>query len=161
MNYLIYESAVMNNITEVKKLNGVIEFVTVLQEADAKNRNGRIYPKVVIDAALKSPLINEKLRTKSLVGEAGHPFSQDISRQTNVDLRNAAFRINEMWWKDNLLMGRCETLNTALGRDMAGLIEQGFVPSFSMRGQGNVVRDASRDALVVQSPLAIITWDWV
>jgi len=161
MQYIIYESAMTPEISNIKKLAGVVEFTTVLQEADAKNRNGRIYPKAVIDAAIHAPLVNEKMRTHTWFGECGHPFSTEISRQTNVVMTNAAFRIDEVWWEGNLLKGRCQTLNTALGRDMAGLIEQGSQLSFSMRGQGNVARDPARDALVVQSPLALITFDWV
>lgn len=161
MDYLIYESAITSVATDIKKNSNIVEFITVLQEADVKNRNGRIYPKPVIDAAIHSPIVQDNLRKKCLFGEAGHPFSQDMARQTTIDLRNIAFRVNELWWEGNLLKGRCETTNTALGRDMAGLIESGCKLSFSMRGQGNVVRDPARNALVVQSPLALICWDWV
>ena len=159
--YLIYESAITAPIEQPKRNGNIVEFITVLQEADRKNRNGRIYPKEVIDAALHSPLVQEHLRHKTLVGECGHPFSQDLARQTNVDMRNAAFRVDEFWWEGNLLKGRCRTLDTAVGRDMAGMIMDGCELSFSMRGQGNVIRDAARDALVVQPPLMLICWDWV
>ena len=159
--YLIYESAITAPIEQPKRNGNIVEFITVLQEADRKNRNGRIYPKEVIDAALHSPLVQEHLRHKTLVGECGHPFSQDLARQTNVDMRNAAFRVDEFWWEGNLLKGRCRTLDTAVGRDMAGMIMDGCELSFSMRGQGNVVRDVARDALVVQPPLMLICWDWV
>ena len=159
--YLIYESAITAPIEQPKRNGNIVEFITVLQEADRKNRNGRIYPKEVIDAALHSPLVQEHLRHKTLVGECGHPFSQDLARQTNVDMRNAAFRVDEFWWEGNLLKGRCRTLDTAVGRDMAGMIMDGCELSFSMRGQGNVIRDPARDALVVQPPLMLICWDWV
>lgn len=159
--YIIYEEAMTPEITDVKRSAKGVEFITVLQEADVKNRNGRIYPKSVVDHALQSPLVQEHLRKKDFIGECGHPFSQDIARQTQIDLNNACFRINEFWWEDNILKGRCETLNNAKGRDMAALIEQGMKVSFSMRGQGNVVRDPARDALVVQEPLMLICYDWV
>ena len=38
-----------------------------------------------------------------------------------IDLRNVAFIIKEIWWEGDLLKGRCETANTAVGRDMKGL----------------------------------------
>ena len=159
--YLIYESAITTPIECPKRNGNIVEFIAVLQEADKKNRNGRIYPKSVIDAALHSPLVQEHLRHKTLIGECGHPYSSELARQTNVDMRNAAFRVDEFWWEGNLLKGRCRTLDTAVGRDMAGMIMDGCELSFSMRGQGNVIRDASRDALVVQPPLMLICWDWV
>ena len=39
---------------------------------------------------------------------------------------------------------------------MAGLIRDGSRVSFSLRAQGNVLKDPTRDALVVQRPLGII-----
>lgn len=161
MQYIIYESAVESQITEFKSNGSIVKFTTVLQEADVKNRNGRIYPKPAIVNGLQSPIVQEKLRTHTLFGECGHPFSTEIARQTNVDMRNAAFRIDEFYWEGNKLYGRCQTLDTALGRDMAGLIKQGCQLSFSMRGQGNVTKDPYRDALVVSENLVIITFDWV
>lgn len=161
MSYIIYESAVESPIGSVVSNGNVVEFTATLQEADVKNRNGRIYPKQVIMDGIKSPVIQEKLRTHTLFGECGHPYSQDLARQTNVDMRNAAFMIESFWWEGNLLKGKCKTLDTACGRDMAGLIREGCQLSFSMRGQGQVARDPVRDALVVKSPLMILTYDWV
>lgn len=161
MDYIIYESAFQSPVENVQNLNSVVEFETVLQEANHKNRNGRIYPKEIIEAGLQSPIIQEKLRTHSWMFEAGHPFSTDMSRQTTIDMRNIAGLIEEVWWDGDLLKARCKTADTAIGRDMAGLIREGCQVSFSLRAQGNVARDSIRDALVVQSPLMIITYDWV
>ena len=159
--FIIYESALSSSIRGVQSQeNDTIEFIATLQEANVKNRNGRIYPKEVIDAALKGPIIQEKLKTNTLFGEVGHPYSQELARQANVDIRNASFRIEEFWWEGNLLKGKCKTLPTSLGRDMAALIREGCDLSFSMRGQGNLTRDPVRDSLVV-SNLNIITFDWV
>ena len=163
MNCIILESANESAITGVKTLeNGHgTEFTAILQKADYKNRNGRIYPKDVLDEAINSPLVQEKLRTHTLYGEAGHPLSTDVRRTTTIDLRNVAFLIEQMWWDGPMLKAKCKTASTAAGRDMAGLIEDGSVLSFSLRAQGNVLKDGMRDALVVQKPLAIIGWDWV
>lgn len=78
-----------------------------------------------------------------------------------VDLRNAACIITELWWEGNLLKGRVETANTAVGRDMKGLIEQGCQVAFSLRAQGKVNPDPTTGHVVVQSPIQICTWDWV
>lgn len=163
MKCIILESATNSEVTEVKPLGDGhgIEFTAVLQKADYKNRNGRIYPHDVLDEGIHSPIVQEKLKTKTLYGEAGHPLSTDVRRTTTIDLRNVAFIIEEMWWDGDLLKAKCKTASTAAGRDMAGLIQDGSVLSFSLRAQGNVMKDPNRDALVVQKPLAIIGWDWV
>lgn len=158
---LIYESALPSSISNVKSDNqDTVEFIATMQEANVKNRNRRIYPKEVIDAALHGPIIEEKLRTNTLFGEVGHPLNPDLNRQANVDMRNASFRIENFWWEGNLLKAKCKTLPTSLGKDMAALIKEGCVLSFSMRGQGNIKEDRYNDALVVTS-LNIITFDWV
>ena len=124
--FIIYESALTSSINGIKSQdNDTVEFIATLQEANVKNRNGRIYPKEVIDAALKGPIVQEKLRTKTLFGEVGHPYSQELSRQANVDMRNASFRIEEFWWEGNFLKGKCKTLPTSLGKDMAALLKEG------------------------------------
>lgn len=159
--YLIYESAVSGPITNITTNGSIVHFTARLQEADVKNRNGRLYPKIAIENGLRSPIVQEMISRKSWMGECGHPVSTDLARQTNVDMRNAAFRINEYYWEGNSLYGKCETLDTSVGRDMAGLIKQGCQLAFSMRGQGAVTKDSYRDAMVVSENLVIITFDWV
>ena len=161
-NFIILESALYNNLREVQKTPlGTICFVAILQEANRQNRNKRIYPKEVIDEAIHSPYIQERLATKTLYGEAGHPLDTSVQRQTTIVQTNSAFMIKKMWWEGDLLYGSCETLNTALGRDMAGLIEQGSRVAFSLRAQGNVSRDPISGAAVVQPGMQMITFDWV
>ena len=57
--YIIYESAVTSDIKDITCNGSIVNFTTVLQEADVKNRNGRIYPKVAICNGLKNPIIIE------------------------------------------------------------------------------------------------------
>ena len=161
-NFIILESALYNDLKEVQKTPlGTICFVAILQEANRQNRNKRIYPKEVIDEAIHSPYIQERLATKTLYGEAGHPLDTSVQRQTTIVQTNSAFMIKKMWWEGDLLYGLCETLNTTLGRDMAGLIEQGSRVAFSLRAQGNVSRDPISGAAVVQPGMQMITFDWV
>ena len=68
--FLINESA-YSSMAQVSKRNpNTIEFIAVLQEAGVKNRNGRIYLKEVLDSALRSPYIQERLRTKSFLSRS-------------------------------------------------------------------------------------------
>lgn len=160
-DFIINESAISSSAVVEKKNSDTITFIATLQEADAPNRNGRIYPKTVLEEGIRSPYIQERLRTKSLISECNHPQEQTVQRQMTVDLRNAACIITELWWEGNLLKARVETANTSVGRDMKGLIEQGCQVAFSLRAQGKVAPDPSTGKVIVQSPIQICTWDWV
>ena len=48
-----------------------------------------------------------------------------------------------------------------MGRDFKGLIEQGSIVGFSLRAQGNIVKDVINNNVVVQDPIQICTWDYV
>ena len=158
---LILESAVQGNISIANRNNDSIRFIAVLQEANKPNRNGRIYPKEHIDAALKHPIIQEKLRTKTWFMEVGHPMTQDIMRQRTPDLNNVCCIIEDYWWEGNTLKAHCQTTKTRCGYDMKGLLEQGCQLSFSMRGTGDVVDDPRTGQKIVGSNLQITTYDWV
>lgn len=160
-NVIINESAYVSDVNVTKKELDTIEFITVLQEADRPNRNGRVYPKHVLEEGLASSYVQERLRTKSLLSEMGHPLDSSVQRQMTIDWNNAGCIIKEFWWEGNLLKGRCETCNTAKGRDLKGLIEQGVRIAFSLRAQGNVARDEATGLTMVKSPLQIVTYDVV
>lgn len=159
--YIITESA-SNNITPsmiVEKPNSV-KFVAEIQEAEAPNRNKRIYSKLAIDEAIKHYTIQEKLKNKALYGEAAHPLTDDPRRQMYIDQGNISHIVTKVWWDGNRLMANIETANTRVGKDMRGLILQGSRVAFSMRGMSdNIRQDGAYQR--VGSPLMITTWDWV
>jgi hypothetical protein len=161
VGFLIIESntePVKPNIIEHNKDNVVIE--AILQEAEAGNRNRREYAFDALDGAVRSPQIQEKLKRKSLFGEAGHPLSDKIERQTYIDQLRMSHVIKNLWWENQILKGTVASTSTACGRDFEGLIRQGTEVAFSMRGLGGVTR--KKDGLTrVEKPLHIITWDWV
>ena len=159
--FIIQESAFSAETSITKNNSNTIEFIAVLQEADRPNRNGRIYPKSVLEKAIDSPYIRERIATKSLYGEAGHPLDSSVQRQMTIDQRNIACIIKEIWWEGNLLKGRVETADTAVGRDMMGLIKQGSKVAFSLRAQGNVHTNPATGIVEVEPGLQICTWDWV
>lgn len=161
MGFIINESAMTSSVVVNKKHENSIEFIAILQEANKANRNGRLYKKEILENALNSPYIRERLATKSLYSEAGHPADNSVQRQMTIDQRNIACIIEEIWWEGDLLKAKCETANTAVGRDMMGLIEQGSKVAFSLRAQGNVHQDPMSGLTVVDAPVQICTYDWV
>jgi len=160
-NFLITESALVSTPQIYKKNPNTVQFIAVMQEANKPNRNNRIYFKETLEQALKSPYVQERLATKSMFGEAGHPADGSVQRQMTIDQRNIAFIIEEFWWEGDLLKAKVETADTVAGRDMKGLIEQGSRVAFSLRAQGNVHYDTRMGATIVESPIQIATYDWV
>lgn len=159
--YLITEAATTGISPRIVHDSEVTtKFVAEIQEAEAPNRNGRIYSKEALDSAIRHYSIQEKLKNKALVCEAGHPLSDDPRRQMYIDQTNISHIITDIWWESNKLMAKIETANTRVGRDMQGLIRQGSKVAFSMRGMSdNVKKDGQYTR--VGSPLMITCWDWV
>ena len=158
---IIFESALPAEISINKKNPNTVRFITVLQEANKPNRNGRIYPKAVLEKALNSAYVRERLETKSWFVECGHPLDTSVQRQMTIDQRNIAAIINRIWWEGDLLKGELETADTAVGRDIKGLIEQGCRVAFSLRAQGNVHTNPADGMVYVDEPLQICTYDLV
>ena len=159
---IFLESAGESDIRSIKRKGSIVEMVVVLQDADNQNRNGRIYPKNVIQEGLKHPFILEKLSTQSLAGEMNHPDpALGMGRQLKIDLKNVSHFVKEIWWdtkNPKLLMGRVETAANSVGKDLTGMIlENKMISSFSMRGAGPVAKRNGVD--IVKGPLRIITWD--
>ena len=92
--------------------------------------------------------------------EAGHPLKPDVHRQLYLDHSNISHRVKDFWWEDNILRGHVESLDTPRGRDFAGLIRQNAIPGFSLRAVGPITT-RKKDALVINSPLTIFSYDWV
>lgn len=158
---IIVESAEAPSAPSIVNQNlNTVKFEAELQEADAPNRNNRIYEKSAIDDALQYYTVKEKLKHKTFYGEAAHPLSTDVKRQMYIDQRNISHIVTDYRWDGNHLIGMVETAATEAGKDMAGLIRQGSDVAFSMRGVGNVtVKDGNFTR--IKSPLYIVSYDWV
>jgi len=141
----------------------IIRFETTLQDTKP-NRNNRIYTESVLSGGITSPSLQERLRTRTLFGEAGHPFSQDMSRQMQISWNNICHLITSIDGpKNGVVRGCVETTATQMGKDLRGLIvENGSQIAFSMRGAGGVRPAAgAHGKLEVMAPLSILTWDAV
>lgn len=78
----------------------------ILQKWGVKNKNGRIYPKEVLQPQVN--LYQELVNTNSAVSEADHPDSSIIS------LQNISHMITKMWWgkneQENVLYGQLKLI---------------------------------------------------
>lgn len=161
--YLISEQTTASVPTIIKNTkNNNIDNVTIdaeLQDCAEFNRNTRNYPRKPLNEGLNHPNIKELISHKSWVGEAGHPLQPTVQRQLSIDHSNISHRINSWRWEGNKIMGEVETLMTNRGKEMRDLIRQLLEVAFSLRAVGPVEKTSR--GLVVQSPLTIVTYDWV
>lgn len=159
--YIICESgSIAEKPTIISQKGDSVIIKVTLQDSDAPNRNKRIYPKSVLEKAIQSEYIQERLATKTFYGEAGHPLKPDLQRQLYTDQGNISHIITSMWWEGNKLKGIVESANTARGRDFAGLIRQGSKVAFSLRAIGPVT-EKSGPHVIVKDPLTMYCYDWV
>lgn len=146
------------NIIEETKDTTVIS--TILQEAEVSNRNLRIYDKDALYEALNSPMVREKIQKKAFFGEAGHPLSDDLKRQTYIDQTRISHIVTQLKFENNLIKGVVESARTRCGQDFRGLIQQGTGVAFSMRGLGGATKKEGKYTRIGK-PLHIIGYDWV
>ncbi len=120
-------------ITEEKngKKNTIIE--GIFMQAESKNRNGRIYPRAVMESAVNK-YVTEQVSRGRAVGELNHPEGPTI----NLD--KVSHRITELTWDGNNVMGKALVLDTPMGQIVKGLVEGGVQLGVSSRGMGSLVQ---------------------
>jgi hypothetical protein len=127
-----YLESDLSYMTEEKngKKNTVIE--GVFMQADKKNRNGRIYPRPIMESAVNK-YVTEQVSKGRAVGELNHPDGPTI----NLD--KVSHRITELKWDGNNVMGKALVLDTPMGQIVKGLVEGGCQLGVSSRGMGTLV----------------------
>lgn len=103
----------------------------VFMQAEKKNRNGRIYPRDILEKAVEK-YSSEQVSAGRAVGELGHPSSP------TVNLDRVSHRITELNWSDNDVMGKAQVLETPMGQIVRGLMEGDVKLGVSTRGMGSL-----------------------
>jgi len=137
-----------------KKENGEKKYIIegVFAQADTKNRNGRIYPREVMEQAVEK-YNTEQVMTKRSVGELNHPEGP------TVNLDKVSHLITELKFEGSNVMGRASILNTPNGMVVKGLLDGGVQLGVSTRGMGSLARQG--DAMVVKDDFVLNTVDIV
>lgn len=104
----------------------------IFAEADQRNRNGRIYPKLVMESALNTYKA-EFVSKKRALGELSHPAGRP---QVKPEL--ASHLITELNMVGNNVIGKAKILNTPQGNIVRGLLEGGVQLGVSTRALGSV-----------------------
>ena len=147
-------------ITEsMKENNGKLVVRGVLQRAESKNQNGRVYPREVLLKEVGKYLENQVTERRAL-GELDHPES------SVVNLNNASHNVIEMHWDGDDLMGTVEVLSTPAGNILKELFKSGIKLGISSRGLGSVEtikedEQGEEDTVEVQPDFELIAFDFV
>ena len=133
----------MKLITEVVDENA-IEFITeenngqkshyikgVFMQAEQKNRNGRIYPKKVLDEQVRKYVNNYVVQNRAF-GELGHPDGPV------VNLERVSHMIKELNEDGNNWVGKAKIMDTPYGKIVKNLIDEGAKLGVSSRGMGSL-----------------------
>ena len=131
----------------------------VLQRANAKNQNGRIYPRETLEREV-ARYMNTEVAQRRALGELDHPES------SVVNLRNVSHNILECSWEGDDLVGKVEVLSTPSGNILKELFRANVTLGISSRGLGSVktLREADEngeETLEVQPDFELITFDFV
>lgn len=141
----------------LQSTSGLLRVKGVLQRAEAKNQNGRVYPKEVLVREAKSYL-DEAVKQNRAMGELDHPDSSTVS------LANTSHVIKDMWWEGDDLLGVVEILDTPAGRILKSLFESNVTVGISSRGVGSVKEvytEGNGSAMEVQEDFKLIAFDFV
>ena len=150
-------------ISEMKNLDFSEDLIlyAVLQKYDTPNKNGRIYPEMLLKRE------NEKyqtlIRKGGALNELNHPSS------SLIDLDRVSHSIVETWWDGRMLMGKIKLFTSpgwkkmgivsTKGDQAAMLIMNGAVLGISSRGVGSL--KSVRGQNMVQDDFELVCFDLV
>ena len=110
-----------NNLEVIEeKVNGKKTLVIegVFMQADSKNRNGRVYPKEILENAVNK-YVKDQVSTGRAVGELNHPEGPSI----NLD--KVSHKITELKFDGSNVIGKASILETPMGQIVKGLLDGG------------------------------------
>jgi len=161
-------------ISEAKE-NGEKSFAIegIFAQAEQKNRNGRIYPRGIMENAVNK-YVTEQVSQKRAVGELNHPDGP------TVNLDRVSHLITDLRFEANDVIGKASILDTPMGRIVKGLLEGGVKLGVSTRGMGSleersgamfvkndfilstidIVQDPSAPAAFVNGIMEGVEWFW-
>ena len=124
----------------------------VIQRAKAKNQNGRVYPREVLEREVEN--YQKVVRENRALGELDHP------EDSVVNLKNVSHLMTQIWWEGDSVMGKCKILNTPSGQILQSLVQSNVTLGISSRGMGSVHEDRQGNT-VVEDDFNLICFDFV
>jgi hypothetical protein len=128
-------------LTEEKNGKKSYAIEGIFMQAETKNRNGRVYPKPVMEAAVNKYNQEQVVKGRA-VGELNHPEGP------TVNLDKVSHKIESLHWQGNDVVGKARILNTPMGEIVKGLLDGEVNLGVSTRGMGSLQKEGS--AMVVK-----------
>jgi hypothetical protein len=125
----------------------------VIQRADSKNQNGRVYPKDILEREVEK-YVQGPISENRALGELDHPESMVIN------LKNVSHNIKKLWWNGDDLMGKIEVLPTPSGNILKELFINKITVGISSRGMGSV-QSLGEGTVEVQDDFELLCFDFV
>ena len=154
VDYLPFEVKPDQINESMKENSGKLIVKGVLQRAEAKNQNGRIYPREILEREADK-YTTEFIKQRRAMGELDHPES------SVVNLQNVSHNVKKMHWEGDNLLGTVEVLGTPSGNILKELFKSGIKLGISSRGMGSVETVNEGDAQQVQDDFELIAFDFV
>ena len=157
VDYLPFEIGPEQINESMKDNGGKLIVKGVLQRAEAKNQNGRVYPREILEREAKK-YTKEFIGQRRAMGELDHPES------SVVNLQNVSHNVKEMHWEGDNLLGTVEVLGTPSGNILKELFKSGIKLGISSRGMGSVEtvnEDNGDQSQEVQDDFELIAFDFV
>ena len=144
-----------NKIDEsIKENDGRLIVKGVLQRAESKNQNGRVYPREILMREAKK-YSDGFVKQKRAMGELDHPES------SVVNLQNVSHNITDMNFNGDDLVGTVEILTTPSGNILRELFKNGIKLGISSRGMGSVESVNEGETQQVGDDFELIAFDFV
>ena len=124
----------------------------VFAQTDKKNRNGRVYPKPIMESAINK-YVTEQVSKKRAVGELNHPEGP------TVNLDKVSHLITDLHFEGNDVVGKAQILDTPMGKIVKGLLDGGVQLGVSTRGMGSL--EQKNGAMYVKDDFILSTVDIV
>ena len=161
-------------LTEAKKNGGKKYYIEgIFAQAEQKNRNGRVYPKPVMEKAV-GKYVTEQVSKGRAVGELNHPEGP------TVNLDKVSHKIESLQFDGNDVVGKASILDTPMGKIVEGLLSGGVNLGVSTRGMGSlqqsnggvvvkddfllnaidIVQDPSAPSAFVNGVMEGVDWVW-
>ena len=120
----------------------------VFMQAEMKNRNGRMYPKSVLEKEV-GRYNKEYVNQNRAFGELGHPDGP------TVNLERVSHMITGLYPDGNNFIGEAKVMDTPYGKIVKNLIDEGAKLGVSSRGMGSL--EPRRDMQVVKDDFYLAT----
>ena len=154
VDYIPFEVTPEQINESIKQNGGKLVVHGVLQRANAKNQNGRVYPREILERE-SGKYTKEFVKQKRALGELDHPES------SVVNLQNVSHNVTEMHWEGDNLVGTVEVLGTPSGNILKELFKAGIKLGISSRGMGSVETVQEGEAQQVGNDFELIAFDFV